>query len=300
MTEAVIQVQNLTKNYTSVRALNGISFDVSKGGVFGLLGPNGSGKTTTIRILLNILIPDSGSVRILGKEPAATKRSIGYLPEHRGLYPSLQVLECLTYLGTLKGMNSSSAYARAVQLLEELELSKWGDSKIKELSRGMHQKIQLIASIIHDPEIIIWDEPFQGLDPINIQLIKTMIRKLSAAGKTILLSAHEMSLVERLCDSIVIIYQGEALIQGKVSEIKKKFAPKAIDISPLLDLSTIPHIVQIETFPEHQRAHLAAQSHPRELIKEITARGLPIESFRPAEISLDDIFIRIIQEKQHA
>jgi len=234
MPEPALFVEHLRKTYASVVAVDDLSFQVERGEIFGLLGPNGAGKTTTIRILMDIFKPDSGAVRVLGGPPGAARRRVGYLPEERGLYRTLKVTDCLIYLGQLKGMDRANAARRAAQLLERVELSEWGKRKVEELSRGMQQKVQLAASVIHDPELIILDEPFQGLDPVNTDMVRGLIRELRGQGKTIVLSAHEMSLVEMLCERIALIHHGRAVLNGRLADIKQQFSPNAIEISPPL------------------------------------------------------------------
>ncbi|HEC22866.1 MAG TPA: ATP-binding cassette domain-containing protein, partial [Chloroflexi bacterium] len=216
MTHALLEVQGLTKRYDSFTAVDSLSFEVRKGEVFGLLGPNGAGKTTTIRIIMDILKPDGGEVRILGQPPGTTREQVGYLPEERGLYRNLKVLDTLVYLAELKGTPRAEAHRRGLAWLEKVELAGWAGKKVKDLSRGMQQKLQFIASLIHDPELLILDEPFQGLDPVNVELLKGLIRELQAQGKTIMLSAHQMNLVEALCDRILLINQGKSVLYGEL------------------------------------------------------------------------------------
>ena len=185
MDNPAIQVDHLFKTFNSVVAVDQLSFQVNRGEIFGLLGPNGAGKTTTIRILMDIIKSDAGTVRVLGAPPGTARERIGYLPEERGLYRGLKVGETLVYLGQLKGMSGAAAKKRAAELLTRVELAEWTKNKVQELSRGMQQKVQVIASIIHDPDLVVLDEPFQGLDPVNVQVVKDLIGDLSAQGKTI-------------------------------------------------------------------------------------------------------------------
>ena len=219
MPQKVVEVSNLVKRYNSFTAVDDLSFDVYAGDIFGLLGPNGAGKTTAIRIMMDIFKADAGAIEILSQPPGAARSHIGYLPEERGLYRNLKVQEVLIYLARLKGMPSDAARQRAGMLLERVQLTDWANRKVKDLSRGMQQKLQFVASLVHDPELLILDEPFQGLDPVNVDLLKGLIRELQAEGKTVVLSAHQMSLVEALCDRILLINPGQAVLYGPLHEI---------------------------------------------------------------------------------
>jgi ABC-2 type transport system ATP-binding protein len=297
MPEPAILIQKLRKVYSNVVAVDDLSLEVPRGEIFGLLGPNGAGKTTTIRVLMDITKPDAGQARVLGELPGQSRRRVGYLPEERGLYRSLRVIDCLGYLGELKGMSRSAARQRARQLLERVELAEWGRRKVDELSRGMQQKVQLIASIIHDPELVILDEPFQGLDPVNAEMVRELIRDLRAQGKTVVLSAHEMSLVEMLCERIALINHGRVVLDGRLDEIKQRFAPNAIEISPPLALDGWPGVLQATNVDgrQRQRITLAPGLQPRELLKQIVERGLPLDQFERATATLDEIFITVVK-----
>jgi ABC-2 type transport system ATP-binding protein len=296
MSDAVVEVEGLNKTFDAVVAVDHLSFHVDRGEVFGLLGPNGAGKTTTIRILLDIIKPDSGSVRVLGQEAGRARARVGYLPEERGLYRTLRVDECLTYLGELKGVSHASAQRRARELLERVEIADWSRRKVEELSRGMQQKVQIAASLVHDPDLVILDEPFQGLDPVNVEMVKGLIRDQSKAGKTVVLSAHEMNQVEALCQRIALINHGRAVLYGALSEIKRQFSPNAIEIRPPLALEGWSQVAHTEILDGRQRVYLKEGADPRELLKAILDRGLGIEQFEMASISLDQIFIQVVKE----
>jgi ABC-2 type transport system ATP-binding protein len=279
MPEPAIYVQKLRKVYSTVVAVDDLSLEVPRGEIFGLLGPNGAGKTTTIRMLMDIIKPDSGEARVLGMPPGQSRTRVGYLPEERGLYRTLRVAECLAYLGELKGM----------------KLGDWGKRKVDELSRGMQQKVQLIASIIHDPELVILDEPFQGLDPVNAEMVRGVIRDLRAQGKTVVLSAHEMSLVEMLCERIALINRGRVLLDGNLAQIKQRFAPNAIEISPALPLEGWPGVAHVAAVDGRQRITLDPGAQPRDLLQQIVERGLPLEQYQRATATLDEIFITVVK-----
>ncbi|MCZ7400570.1 MAG: ATP-binding cassette domain-containing protein, partial [Candidatus Methanoperedens sp.] len=212
-----VEVSHISKSFNGQSVVKNISFDIAPGEVFGLIGPNGAGKTTIIRMLLDIIKPDSGEIRILDALLSErTKDRIGYLPEERGMYRRLTVMDTLVYLGALKNKHSKE---RALELLEKMEMVSHKDKKISELSKGMAQKIQIIAAIIHDPEFVILDEPFSGLDPVNMKLVKDLILELGKEGKTILISTHMMDQVERMCDRIFMINKGSGVLYGSIGEI---------------------------------------------------------------------------------
>ena len=299
MDNPAIQVEQLYKSFNSVVAVDRLSFQVNRGEIFGLLGPNGAGKTTTIRILMDIIKSDAGTVQVLGAAPGTARERIGYLPEERGLYRGLKVGETLVYLGQLKGMSGAAAKKRAAELLARMELEAWTKNKVQELSRGMQQKVQLIASIIHDPDLVILDEPFQGLDPVNVQVVKDLIGELRAQGKTIVLSAHEMSQVEAVCERILLIDHGKAVLYGALADIKKQFSPNAIEITPPLSFDGWPEVTRAETRDHKQLIYLAKEIAPREFLKKALDRGLPIEQFEMASMPLEQIFVQVVTGGDH-
>ena len=299
MDNPAIQVEQLYKSFNSVVAVDRLSFQVNRGEIFGLLGPNGAGKTTTIRILMDIIKSDAGTVQVLGAAPGTARERIGYLPEERGLYRGLKVGETLVYLGQLKGMSDAAAKKRAAELLARMELEAWTKNKVQELSRGMQQKVQLIASIIHDPDLVILDEPFQGLDPVNVQVVKDLIGELRAQGKTIVLSAHEMSQVEAVCERILLIDHGKAVLYGALADIKKQFSPNAIEITPPLSFDGWPEVTRAETRDHKQLIYLAKEIAPREFLKKALDRGLPIEQFEMASMPLEQIFVQVVTGGDH-
>ena len=296
MTDSVLSARSLCKRYGSHVAVDDLSFEVGQGEVFGLLGPNGAGKTSTIRILMDIFKADSGEVELLGGRPGESRERVGYLPEERGLYRDQRVLEVLVYLGRLNGVDGATAKDRALALLERVELEEWSGKRVKELSRGMQQKVQFIACLIHDPELLILDEPFQGLDPVNVELIKGLMRSLVGEGKTIVLSAHQMNLVEELCDRILLIDEGRALLYGSLKEIKRDFAPNSVRVRAAELPSDLPGVVACEQQGEVSMLTLdgiGAQT----LLAELVAREIEVESFERAAVPLNDIFVAMVQGK---
>ena len=295
--QTVLEVSHLSKSYGDFRAVDDLSFAVHSGEIFGLLGPNGAGKTTTIRILMDIFKADSGEVRVLGERPAAVRARVGYLPEERGLYKDLKVIEALVYLGRLKGTDEATARRNATAWLERVELQDWAKHKVKDLSRGMQQKVQFVASLVHDPELLILDEPFQGLDPVNVEMVKNLIRALQAAGKTIVLSAHQMNLVEELCDRIVLINRGHAVLYGSLADIKREFAPHAVRVktsdNASGDVTGIPGVKEIKPTGGAFLLELDGTT-PQAVLAELVRRGLDIQSYEVASVPLNDIFVQVV------
>lgn len=296
----VIEVRNIVKKYGEFVAVKGLSFEVNRGEIFGLLGPNGAGKTTTIRILMDLFKPDEGEVKILGQKPFEVKEKVGYLPEERGLYQGLRVLETLIYFAQLKGVPGPSAKERAIKLLEKVDLLDRARSRVKELSKGMQQKLQFIASIVHNPELVLLDEPFQGLDPVNVDLIKGLIRELREEGKTIVLSSHQMNLVEALCDRILLINRGERVLYGPLRDIKKQFAPNSVLVkSPHLPPS-IPGVATMERKGDAFLLTLTGELSPQNVLKALIEAGVEIEAFEVAPVPLEDIFVKVVKEGKGA
>ncbi len=220
-----IQVESVTKRFGDFTAVDSVSFTVPRGEIFGLLGPNGAGKTTTIRMIMNITIPDSGRVLILGRPSTdGASRKVGYLPEERGLYRKMKVLEHLVFLGEIRGIEQKEAKRRAAEWLERVKLEKWADKKVEELSKGMQQKIQFIGCAIHDPDVLILDEPFSGLDPVNALALKDLFLEFRERGKTIVFCTHVMEQAEKLCDEIVLINRAKVVLEGRLGEIKRRYS----------------------------------------------------------------------------
>jgi len=217
---AILEVKNISKSFASLKAVDDVSFSIEEGDVLGLLGPNGAGKTTTIRMIMNIIVPDSGSVTLLKNSEENSTNLIGYLPEERGIYRKMKLVDVLLFLAKLKEMKMHDAKEQIDYWLERLDLIKWKKKKIEELSKGMQQKLQFIATILHKPKLLILDEPFLGLDPINTNLIKEIILELKAGGTTIIFSTHQMESAEKLCNKIILINKGKVILSGKIGEVK--------------------------------------------------------------------------------
>ena len=290
--EKSVEVSHLSKSYNGQSVVNDISFNILKGEVFGLIGPNGAGKTTIIRMLLDIIRPDSGDIRILNDTLSGElKNRIGYLPEERGLYKKLTVMETLLYLGALKNMNSKE---RVSIFLDKMGMLPHKDKKISELSKGMQQKIQLIAALIHDPEVIILDEPYSGLDPVNMKLVKDLIIELGNEGKTILISTHMMDQVERMCDRIFMIHKGKGVLYGSVDEIRSRYGKNTVLLEFEGDLKNIPGVRKINNSGNYAELILEQGADPREVLK-ILAAMVWVNKFEISMPSLNEIFIEVVE-----
>jgi ABC-2 type transport system ATP-binding protein len=293
---ANVIVSSISKCFGNVQAVRDVSFEVYPGEIFGLLGPNGAGKTTTIRIMLDIYQADSGRVEIFGgKIDQARKARIGYLPEERGLYKDLNLDVTLVYLASLKGMPESEARRRLKPWLERLDLSEHRHKRIQELSKGMQQKAQIIATLLHDPDLIIIDEPFSGLDPLNTRLVKEIIEEQCQAGKTIIMSTHQMNQVEALCSRIALINHGRTVLYGEVNQIKREFSGNAVLVQGQGDFSRIPGILEARRENGSWHMTLEAGANPQAVLRAMTCQeDLQIERFMLAEPSLDDIFVSVV------
>jgi ABC-2 type transport system ATP-binding protein len=294
----IVEVAHLAKRFGQTQAVADVSFVVGPGEIFGLLGPNGAGKTTTIRMMLDIFRPDAGTVRLFeGRLDEGRKRRIGYMPEERGLYKDQRLEPTLVYLATLKGVDEATARQRLPGWLKRMELWEHRGKKVQELSKGMQQKAQLIATLLHEPELIIVDEPFQGLDPVNTRLVQQIFEEQRRAGKCILMSTHQMYQVEALCDRIVLIDEGRTVLYGPVAEIKRDFAGNAVLIEGQGDFGGLPGV--LEARKENGTWHLALERgvDPQAVFRAVAARdGVKIERFALEEPSLDDIFIQVVQD----
>jgi ABC-2 type transport system ATP-binding protein len=310
MTDPAIDVRHVVKRYAEHTAVRDLSLSVPRGTVYGLLGPNGAGKTTTIRMLLNIIAPDQGSVTILGRPntDAAILDRIGYLPEERGLYKKMQVRRVLRFLAELKGVSGREADRRIDEWLDRLSLrtpdKDWGESKVDELSRGMQQKVQFIGTLLHDPDLVILDEPFSGLDPINAQALKDTVVELRRRGKTVIFSTHLMDNAERLCDAVCIIARGEKVLDGGVAEVKAAHGGRhvalgidragmngaAADVDAVLADRTL--VRRSDDQNRFLEIELAEGASAQTLLQRLVASGAPITRFELVQPSLHQIFLQ--------
>jgi ABC-2 type transport system ATP-binding protein len=295
-----LEIEDITKRFGDFYAVKDLSLKIPQQTIFGLLGPNGAGKTTTIRMVMNIIIPDKGSIRVLDKKmDEAMKERIGYLPEDRGLYPKMKVGEHLYFLSELKGLRGQEARKRIDFWLERFDLADWKLKKVEELSRGMQQKIQFIATVIHDPELIILDEPFSGLDPVNTKLFKDIMLEMKKNGRTIIFSTHRMEQVEMICDNICLINKAKMVLEGNLSHIKKQYGKNSVVLDYDGDASfiqSLPEIEKIDDYGKFMEIKLKEQTDPQELLNTLVGK-IRITKFEVMEPTLNAIFIEKVGEK---
>ena len=292
-----VEVSQISKSFKGVKVVDSVSFNIVKGEIFGMVGPNGAGKTTTIRMLMDIIKPDSGEIKILGEHiNENTKNVIGYLPEERGLYKKLTVTESLYYLASLKNMRRSQARDRATQLLERVNMLPHKDKKTEELSHGMGQLIQFIATILHNPELVILDEPFAALDPVNTQVLKDFIRELRSQGKAVIMSTHMMNQVEELSDRILMINKGRAVLYGSLGEIKSRYRNNSVFIECDRLPESITGVVGSKNHGKHVELFLDGVTSPQVVLKDIISKGVVVDRFEISTPSLNEIFIQVVKE----
>lgn len=292
---ATVVLRNVTKRFGDFTAVSDLSLEVRAGRIFGLLGPNGAGKTTTIRMIVNIFAPDSGEVELFGEKisPAIQDR-IGYLPEERGLYKKMKVGDQLQFFGTLKNISNKDARARADRWLARLKIAEWKNKKSSELSKGMQQKVQFITTVLHEPDLLILDEPFSGLDPVNVDLLKEIVLELKQAGKTIIFSTHQMEVAERICDDICLINRSRKVLQGSIRSVKAGFGRNAVALrmtggEQVLGDRTL--VSRVEHNSDGLEALLADNASAQQLLQRLVDAGAAIERFEMIEASLHDIFV---------
>ena len=290
-----VEVSHVAKSFGATQAVADVSFAVEQGEIFGLLGPNGAGKTTTIRLILDIFKPDGGAVSILdGPMTEEKKDRVGYMPEERGLYQDMVLEQCLVYLGRLKGMSKGDAQQRVGVYLERFDLAQHKRKKVKEMSRGMQQKAQIISTVLHGPELLILDEPFSGLDPVNTQLVKDLMLELREAGTTIIMSTHMMRQVEELCDRIVLIDDGYNVLYGELDQIRRDHSGHAVVVRVAGEL---PQMTGVETVTSRNGAlHLTLSigASPQDILQQLLSNQVTVEQFEIAMPTLDEIFIRTV------
>ena len=302
--DAILEIQNLCKRYGDHVAVDDISFSVPRGSVFGLLGPNGAGKTTTIRMIMRIIASDSGTVLLDGeKVDDDRRRIIGYLPEERGLYKKMKVLEHLVYLGTIRGLRPGEARKRSAAWLERFELDEWATNKVEDLSKGMQQKIQFIGTILHRPPLLILDEPFSGLDPINTRQLKNLLQAMTDEGVTIVLSTHVLPQVDELCSDILLINRGRPILYGLLDRIREDYGGNTWRVhsdQEADDLAKLPGVISTHPLGDDRLVELADGHEPRELLRALVDRG-QVDSFTRFIPDLENIFIRAVEEdRSHA
>ena len=297
---AIINVTNITKSFGKVHAVKNLNFEVEQGEIFGLLGPNGAGKTTTIRMILDIFKPDKGEISILGGTMSEEKKNqIGYLPEERGLYQDIPLERCLTFLASLKGMDESKAKTDIEDYLKRFDLFDYPNKKVKELSKGMQQKAQLITTLVHDPELVIIDEPFSSLDPINTEMVKDLLELKRDEGKAIIMSTHQMNQVEELCDRILLIDHGQRVLYGTLEEIQNKFSSRDILVTPLSPLPySIEGVQEIRKLNGRFHLVLDQDAQPHQVLKYLINADVEISEFEIAVPPLNEIFIQVVKNQE--
>ena len=299
-TKPTLVLERVTKRFGGFTAVSDLSLQVRPGRVFGLIGPNGAGKTTTIRMIVNITLPDSGRIELFGQQMnTALQDRIGYLPEERGLYKKMKVGEQLRFFAELKDLRGQEADKRVNDWLKKLELSAWKDKRAKELSKGMQQKVQFITAVIHNPDLVILDEPFSGLDPVNVDLMKQTILEQKAAGKTIILSTHQMEIAEKLCDDVCMINRAHKVLDGRLREIRRSFSRNAVALQfaggdGLLNDSSL--VANVRQHDEEFEVLMAPGASPQALLKRLVDSGAMVTKFELVEPTLHDIFIEKVRE----
>lgn len=298
--EQYLQVQRIKKQFESQKAVDDISFSIKKGSIFGLLGPNGAGKTTLLRMITGIFLPDEGQILLNGKpfDPSKDVAQIGYMPEERGLYKKMKIGEQALYLAQLKGLSKADAMVKIKEWFIKFEMQSWWNKKVEDLSKGMSQKLQFVTTVLHNPGLIILDEPFSGLDPVNANLIKDEIFKLAQNGTTIIFSTHRMEQVEEICDHIVLVNRGSKILDGTVKQIRQDFKEDLFSITfdnPILPEHMAIHLFQVIHKTDYKLIIKRNEGYSNnDIIEYFIKQGLEIASFNEILPSLNDIFIRLV------
>jgi ABC-2 type transport system ATP-binding protein len=304
---AVLELNNVTKLYGDFKAVNGVSFSLEAGRIYGFLGPNGAGKTTTIRMILDIIRPSSGTISVLGASSALKVRErIGYLPEEKGLYKKMKAWSVIAYFATLKGLSRKAAKQRAFELLERYGLKDFAEKKTDELSKGMGQKVQVLASIAHDPELVILDEPFSGLDPVNQQVMEEIIRGMAERGRTVIFSTHVMQHAERLCERIILVTRGEKIFDGTIAEAKRRIprrvsieTAEGVDLNALGSMAEVRSVIAMPPRVENDGSaeweiEMRDGADASAVLRACFERGIPLRGFQYTEPTLHDVFVKLV------
>jgi ABC-2 type transport system ATP-binding protein len=298
-----VSIRNVTKTFGAHRAVDELTLDVPTGSIYGFIGPNGSGKSTTLRMITNIILPDSGEIEVLGaRDMHAARDRVGYLPEERGLYRKMKLRRLLRYFGELKGMRGGSLDARIDEWLAKMGLSKWANHKVEALSKGMSQKVQFIAAAISEPDLMILDEPFSGLDPVNQEVLKDAVLEGRRRGATIIFSTHDMAAAEKMCDRIFMIFRGKKVLDGSLDEIQATYGADTIRLrasADSRDLGVIPEVETINDYGQIREVRLKAGSDPQAFLKRVASTST-IQHFEMTRPSLHDIFVRIARPEREA
>lgn len=305
MSNSVLSMKNVVKKYGDFTAVDNVSLEIPKGSIYGFLGPNGAGKTTTIRMILEILKPSSGELSILGHPSALDVRDrIGYLPEEKGLYKKMKIWAVIAYFGTLKGLSRAQAKIRAFELLERYGLKDFAESKVDELSKGMGQKVQVLSAVVHEPELVILDEPFSGLDPVNQEVLEELINDMSKNGQTVIFSTHVMQHAERLCDHILLIAKGRKIFDGTIEQAQASLPRRVLleadkNIDELRDLAGVENIIAIASADslstgKQWQVEIDEIINPQEILQTCFKRGIALKRFEFTEPSLHDVFVHLV------
>jgi ABC-2 type transport system ATP-binding protein len=293
---ALLEVEHINKSYGSFKAVDDVSFNVEAGKIYGMLGPNGAGKTTTIRMIMNILVPDSGQIRLFGKPITEdSKAKIGYLPEERGLFQKMKVYDLLLFFAELHGLSGNAGKQAVLHWLAKLEISNWAENKVEELSKGMQQKLQFITTILHNPELVILDEPFSGLDPVNVNLLKEIMLEIKEQGKTIIFSTHMMDAAEKLCDDILMIDRGKKVLDGPIHTIRAEFGKKSMRLEYTGDrnkLKSVSGVERLLDYGNYADVELKEGFNGNDFLKEILPL-VQVNSFSTRQSSLNEIFLQL-------
>ena len=302
MKNIVIQLANVNKRFGALHAVRNVSFEIQRGQVCGFLGPNGAGKSTTIRMIMSILLPDSGVITVLGGSALDAKDRIGYLPEERGLYRKMRVADFLRFMAKLKGISRADADARIRSWLERVELPNVSQKRCEELSKGMQQKLQFIGAVLHEPPLLILDEPFSGLDPVNRRLLSSVVRQLKESGTTILFSTHQMEQAEDLCDQVLLIHKGEKVLDETMSQIHSRFDPRTILAQPANSIDAATQALKVVAGIESMRWSLEQKSFEIRLLEGVDPqhamvdimRATPLRRVELQRATLDDVFVKLV------
>ena len=297
--QPILSVEGISKSYAGKRVVDRVSFEERRGSILGIVGPNGAGKTTVIRILMGIVRPEEGHVSVLGaRSVAAIRQQVGYLPEERGLYQKQTVRRVLRYFAALKGVDRRTADRRMDRWLERLGVPDVAAMKVQDLSKGMQQKAQLAATVLHDPDLLLLDEPFAGLDPVSRHQLRSLLRELADEGKTLLLSSHDMAEVEALCPQVVMIHLGRVVLRGRVDAIKQEQGEHAVLVRGEGDLAAVEGVIAVEPDARGLKVHLADGCKPRDFLARALAAGATIDHFEVALPSLEDVFVRLVKTER--
>jgi ABC-2 type transport system ATP-binding protein len=290
MRETVLRAEGLRKWFGRTQVVEDLSLEVKRGEIVGLLGPNGSGKTTSLRMMLGLIPPDAGRVTLLGQPPQRARDRTGYLPEERGLYKDERALDVLVYVGRLRGMSRTEARRRALEWMARLELEDHTRSRVEKLSHGMQQRLQFIASVLHDPELLILDEPFQGLDPIHTLLLLQILGELRDQGAAIVLSTHQLDLAKQLCDRVAMLFQGRVVVEGTLEEIRQKFAGRVVRVIAESLPPDLPGVQEIRSFGREKKLILEEQADPDSILRALLERGARVDLWERHALSLYEVF----------